>query len=426
MIHIALGIPEGHVVRNLLESGLLDALSERGCRTSLVTPAARIESFRARWSGPGIEFIPMQPFEVSGQGKRLAALRRLCIRKGMNRVGEGLRRRERSLHSRRAGKLYSELWKQNLSLVIASHIHLPVEAPLLYGAMDRGISTLGILNSWDNVYKGIACHPDHAVTWNDLNKQELIKFEGYRRDQVTPIGAPAFDPYFGPENQWSREQFCASMALDAGKPILVYATVGQYVRWFEETYLLDKLIEGAQTGVIPTESQIVVRLHPWSKVDLFRKYDREPRVRFSRYENYVPTLDWCPTHREMVVAGNLLRHADVCLTPGSTMALEACIFDTPVVVPLFNEYQPEIWSDYFSRYCTALHFGRLIQESYLPAARNLTEFYQWVNQFLADRSLLRERRRQIVDEYVQFTDGRSIDRLADIAVRRASRQNDCV
>lgn len=416
LMHIVVGIPEGHIVRNLLENGLLPALRRRGAKVTLVSPASRITSFRERWAGEGVDFAPMHPFEPPAKAGRIAALRRRCARRGLKPLADSLLRWERALLSRRSEDLYGQLLSKDCSLVLASHVHLPVEAPLIYGAMAHGIPTLGILNSWDNVYKGVACHPDHIVTWNNLNKQELVEFEGYEPESVTPVGAPAFDPYFEPRDQWTREEFCGRLQLDPQRPILAYATVGQFVRFFEETNLLDLLLEGAASGAIEGDPQIVARLHPWSRPEMFEKYRHRSNVRLTRYDNYVPTLEWCPTREESVLAGNLLRHADVCLTPGSTMALEACIFDTPVIVPVFNTYQPEVWAEYYRNYCLALHFGRLVNEKILPVAQTQDELFEWINRFLRNPELQRENRRRIVNEYIQFTDGGSVDRIANFAV----------
>lgn len=419
LMHIVVGIPEGHIVRNLLENGLLPALRRRGAKVTLVSPATRIASFRQRWAGEGVDFVPMHPFEPPAQAERIAAVRRRCARRGLKPLANFLLGWEREMLSRRSEELYGELLSRDCSLVLASHVHLPVEAPLIYGARAHGIPTLGILNSWDNVYKGVACHPDHIVTWNDLNKQELVEFEGYEPESVTPVGAPAFDPYFDARDQWTREEFCRRLQLDPQRPILAYATIGQFVKFFEETNLLDLLLEGAERGALLGDPQVVVRLHPWSRTEMFEKYRHGANVRLTRYENYVPTLGWCPTRDEVVLAGNLLRHADVCLTPGSTMALEACIFDTPVVIPVFNTYQPEVWAAYYRKFCLAMHFGRLVNEKILPAARTPEELFDWINRFLASPELQRENRSRIVHEYIQFTDGGSVDRLAHLAVTMA-------
>ncbi len=317
-------------------------------------------------------------------------------------------------------KAYQDLLDERpWDVVLATHIHLLFETPLMNAAHRRGIPTVGIVNSWDNVYKGIHAHPDRAVVWSDVNKREMIDFEGYPAERVTPIGAPAFDSYFRPENRWSREDLCRHFGLDPARPLIVYATIGQYVKFFEETYLVEALLRGIRENRFARRPQIVCRLHPWTKTELYEPYRDHPDIRFSRYENYVPTLNWCPTREETVLAGNLLAHSDICMTPGSTMALEAALFDTPVLVPFFNEYQPEVWDKYFTQRSLARHFGRLVREQMLPVVYTYEEMIDWINRYLADASLYRQERERIVAEYVQFIDGKAVDRLVEVVMQAA-------
>ena len=84
-------------------------------------------------------------------------------------------------------KVYAELLDAHpWSLLLATHIHLHAEVPLLNAAYVRGIPTLGIVNSWDNVYKGIRAHPDYALVWSEINKKEMINFEGYEDAKTHP------------------------------------------------------------------------------------------------------------------------------------------------------------------------------------------------------------------------------------------------
>lgn len=390
-------------------------MQERSFEITLLTPASAIPAFRRRWERPGVWLEKLLPFESSKAQRRLAYVRRRLARRGSRGLARKLLARERRMVSNGLKAYEALLDAHPWSLVLATHIHLHVEVPLVNAAHVRGIPTLGVVNSWDNVYKGIRAHPDYAVVWNEINKREMIDFEGYEAQRVLPIGVPAFDPYFRRENLWSRDVFCRQFDLDAGRPIILYATVGQYVKFFEETYLLEVLLQASKDGRFKQRPQIICRFHPYTKPELFEAYRSHPDVRFSRYEHYVPTLNWCPTREEVITAGNLLHHSAVCVTPGSTMALEAALFDTPTLVPIFNNYQPEVWDDYYTRYCLAWHFGRLVREQMLPVARSDEEMIDWINRYVADPSLFRRGRARIVEEYIQYTDGRAVERLADVA-----------
>jgi hypothetical protein len=411
--HIVVSIVEGHVVRNLLENGLLDLLGQKSFQVTLVTPATLVPAFRKRWQRSWVRFAQLEPLIPSRRRSRLNLFRRKLARSGWRRCSRLLLDWERRMMGDCPPEYLRIFDETRYDVVLATHIHLPLEAPILNGAYVRGIPSVGVVNSWDNVYKGIGSHPDLAVVWNDVNRQEMIDFEGYHPDSVKPIGVPAFDPYFDPSNIWSRERFCRQFDLDPTRPILLYSTIGQYVRCFEETYLLEALLRAIAGDRFRVRPQIICRLHPWTKQELFAPYRQHFDVRFSRYENYVPTLDWCPTKDEVILAANILRHSAVCITPGSTMALEAAVFDTPVVVPIFNDWQPGIWRDYYARFCLAWHFGRLVREKLVPLAHNLDELVGWITKYLDEPSLLQLERKRIVRDYVMVTDGQATKRLAD-------------
>ncbi|MHB1277561.1 MAG: hypothetical protein ACYC1Q_04120, partial [Bacteroidia bacterium] len=269
------------------------------------------------------------------------------------------------------------------TVLLCTHIHLAHERPLANLAYHYGIPVLGIVNSWDNVYKGIMTHVDKALVWNRVNKREMHSMEAYPEKSVDIFGVHAFEPYFDNSNLLSREDFARKIGLDPGRPILVYASLGQFVPFFEETFILDKLIEFCGKYDISNRPQIICRLHPWSKRALFDRFEGQEDLIYSEFKTYIPTLNWAPTFEEVVFSANMLHHADICISPGSTMVLESAYFNTPVVVPVYNDYQPYIWEDYYSRFCLAWHFGRLVRKNWIELARNDEEFFGQLGDYLA-------------------------------------------
>ena len=423
---IVLSISEGHIVKNLLENGLIESINKRlpEAEVILITPAYRIQEFTETWSERGVyKFEKLLPYRSLRKHRILSSLRKKLSKRGWKQISRFLLKREYSIHTAQKEHYLKilEPIKEEV-LVLCTHIHLPNEAPLLNAARSLNIPSIGIVNSWDNVYKGIESHPDLSLVWNDINKKEMMDFEGYPSEAVECIGVPAFDPYFVKENHWSREEFCKKIGFDPKRPILLYATIGQFVPFFEETFLLKTIIEITKMYPLERRPQVICRLHPWSKREIFNSFKNEENLYFSGFKNYLPTLGWCPTYEEVVYAGNLLNHSDICLTPGSTMTLEAAIFDTPIIVPVFNDYQPEIWEDYYSRFCLVWHFGRLVREDLLPLVRNKQELKDWIDKYLSDPSLYKMGRKRIVDDYVQFSDGGAINRLVDV-IEKTVKQN---
>ena len=149
----------------------------------------------------------------------------------------------------------------------------------------------------------------------------------------------------------------AHYQLDPDRPIILFASLGYFFPGFDETVWMDVLLDLLDSGALPSETQIICRLHPWSRLEHFQKYAAHPQVRLSFIDRYWPALTWYMTRDDVVAIGNTLRHADVVITPGSTMTLEAAIFDTPTLVPIFHRYQPEWARDYFATWVLGKHFG---------------------------------------------------------------------
>jgi CDP-glycerol glycerophosphotransferase (TagB/SpsB family) len=230
------------------------------------------------------------------------------------------------------------------------------------------------------------------------------------------LGAAQFDAYFAPGTTWSREQFASYYQLDSSRPVIVLATLGAFLHLYDETYLVDWLLQEIANGGIPGKPQIVIRLHPASKLEYFQKYLSHPDVRISFIQGYIPSLGWTMTRDDVIAVANLLRHADLVISPGSTITIEAAIFDTPTIVPLFHVYQPELGKKQYDFHLRN-HFKRLRELDLVPFADTPDELRSYVNRALTDKSWYRNQRTQLVHDYICFTDGRSAERLSDLILQ---------
>ena len=84
------------------------------------------------------------------------------------------------------------------------------DLPVFMEAMTRGIKTLALIHSWDNIArrKGpMWIRPDKLGVWNELQKQEAIKNNFYQAEDVIVVGPVHFDMYFRPETFMGRDVF---------------------------------------------------------------------------------------------------------------------------------------------------------------------------------------------------------------------------
>jgi CDP-glycerol glycerophosphotransferase (TagB/SpsB family) len=256
-----------------------------------------------------------------------------------------------------------------------------------------------------------------VTCWSERSKRELAAFCAYRENQVEVTGAPAFDPYFQDGATWSREKLCGEMGLDAACPIILYASLGQFRPFMDETGTFAALVEALDRGLVPGDPQIVLRLHPLSRLVYFEPFLERSDVIVSRFKGYTPGMMWTPSRDEVIAAGNLMRHADVCISPGSTMTIEPAIFETPTLLPVVNLYTQEAYTDFFRRIWLEGHFKEIVDKDWVPVVRTVEELGTAIAKALDDPSWYREGRAAIRETILGPLDGRATERIADFVLR---------
>lgn len=414
---VAISITEGRSVRDLFCNGLLDYFLDAGSAVTIFTEATSVPRFIEEWQRPGVDFAPLLPCDAtSGRSRAFWLRRRIASTGSRNLLRSWLAFEERYYYPLR--REYLEHFRRNRpALLLATHSHLHREGELIRAARWLGIPTLGIVRSWDNVYKGIRSRPDRLAVWNEINRQEVIKLEGYQPGEVEITGPTQFDPYFVSGREWSREQLAAHFDLDPARPIILYATHGFY-SGLDETGWFDDLLKLLDSNLLQRRPQIICRLHPWSRLEHFWRYATHPDVKLSFVDRYWPALSWYMTRSDMELVGNMLRHADAVITPGSTITLEAAIFDRPTLCPIYPTHQPDLARDFFGR-ALGMHFKRIRALNLVPIIDHPEDFAAAINRCLSDPGWYRNERAQMVRDYVQFTDGRSTQRLFELALRVA-------
>jgi len=406
---IVLSITEGRVIRDLFENGFLDMLTARNLELACFTPAERIPEFIERWSKPGITFHALKPYEMEARLARSLKIRNIFIKKIPSFLPFWDKVAQKMLHPDM--ELIEKI--RGARLAVITHPMFHTEFPVLRAALELNIPTLGVLRSWDNLHKGLRLIPDTLAVWNEVNGEEAVRMMGYRPQQVKIIGGAQFDPYFAHDTTWTREQFALHYQLDASRPVIIIATLGAFLHLYDETYLVDWLLHEIDNGNIPNSPQVVIRLHPSSKLENFQKYLSHPDVRISSIDGYIPSLGWTMSRNDVIAVANLLRHADLVISPGSTITIESAIFDTPTIVPLFHTYQPELGKRQFDFHLSN-HFKRLRELDLVPFVSTPEELLLAVRCAIADKSLYRMQRAQLVRDYIHFTDGNSTERLVEL------------
>ena len=452
-------IPRGEVIRNFVYSGALDKVAAQAS-LSLLTVSTNpeidddlrqrygqtypLEEYGERWpvrfqrelidvahnrwlwSQAAQERSRLRDAEavtLAQKSKRIAKKMfsyPLANRTGLRVLGMAERKSSRML---RTTKYYEKLFRQlRPSLVFnGSHIHSRNAIQAVQAAQWLGIPTATFIFSWDNLTsQGRITMPyDYYLVWNEALKKQLLKmYDQVPKERVFVTGTPQFDFHFRPEFYLDRGEFCAQIGADPRRPIVFYAT-GMANHMPGEPEIVEQIADifaGMEEAIRP---QLMVRVYPKDQTGRFDELKmRRPDILF-------PKVAWesawlTPKAEDSLALVNSLRHSALGINVASTVSLELCMFDKPVVNIGYNP--PSVGLDVLSYadYYKFDHYQRVVESGAVQVARSQEEAAAIIKSALADpQARSAERARLIKEMFGSTLDGRSAHRVADTLIQLA-------
>jgi hypothetical protein len=251
-------------------------------------------------------------------------------------------------------------------VVVATHLNEwgSPQSDYVRAAQGLGVRTAYLVFSWDNLTnKGLVrAAPDRILVWNELQKREAVELQHLREDRVRLTGAPAYDHWFDWRPALTRDEFCARVGLEPGRPIVLYVCSAQFVASNEVPFVREWIAAVRAHGGPLADAGILVRPHPrntlrWRGVDLddaraavWPRLGEEPIDAESR-QHYFDSI----FHSAAVVGIN------------TSAQIEAAIVDRPVHTILAEEFR--------RTQLGTLHFPYLMAEGFghLYVAKSLAE-----------------------------------------------------
>jgi hypothetical protein len=308
--------------------------------------------------------------------------------------------------------------EKNRPDVVISTGPFQFEQPGVFSAAKAlDIPVIAYIPSWDNIStkNRMVFKYDGYIVWNQQARGELHHFYPHTKSApVYVVGAPQFDVLKEERFYRTRKEFCADQELDPNLPIIVYA-IGSPNFLNEKpgaVYLAKRIAEGALGNV-----QMLVRPHPVHDhaqiKELFAPY--EPLVRLQASKNAGKKVNKKSQDEGQIVEWiNTFRHADVVVNLSSTVAIDAAIFDTPVVNLDFDP-QPGQADQRLIKEINHewTHFKPVAESGGVFLVNDFEELEHAVKTYLEHPELHREKRRWIAEHVCGFSDGKSGERMAE-------------
>ena len=450
MSNVFVSIPHGTSAGNMLRSGgLLDRMleSDAGLQIVLLSPMAKDPQFVREFERPRVTVLDQPPHHPVGLEARLLAIVQASYLSQAPTASVRIRLAEardngiihwlglKALIGRalvqpftRRGSRYAlsdrlvshpameQLFDryQPVLVVAASPGLVFSEVPLLRTARRRGVRSMAIDASWDNFTNKLnpVRQVDRLVVWNEIMKQQAIALHGYSPEAVRVAGAPQFDPHF--RVRTPRAEFFRRIGADPSRKLIALTTTPRSLHSHHD-HVLRVLAAAMDSGQL-ANAQVLVRLHPRDEVEAYRDLTGLPHVIIEKpFRDTVKVadglaIDVMPEHQKHL--GDTLCHADVVVNVASTISVEACIFDTPVVNICFDGPGESPYVKSARRYYSFTHYLNITSRNAVRVAKSPAELVGAVAAYLADPSLDAAGRKQVVLDQCQFTDGRSAERVA--------------
>jgi hypothetical protein len=310
---------------------------------------------------------------------------------------------------------------QPTMLVTSSPGLILSEVPLLRTAARRQVWAMAIDPSWDNfTNKLLPIRPvDRLIVWNDLMKQQAMDLHGYQSPAIRVVGTPQWDRYFRDGVTVSRETFFQRIGADPSRQLITVTTTPRPL-YPHHDHVLRVLVRAIREGRLPRPAQILVRLHPRDERSHYAEFESTPEVILEKpFRETVRAGDGLAvdvTADSQQHLADTLRHSDVIVNVASTIAIEAAIFDTPVVNVAFDGETESPFAQSARRYYRFTHYVNITRHGAVRVASTPDELVAHVGRYLTEPSLDAEARRQVALEQCQFLDGRAAERVAETLI----------
>lgn len=323
---------------------------------------------------------------------------------------------------------YIELFKRIEPDLIfcGSHIHGESAYHPVQAANHLRIPAATFVFSWDNLTTQgpIVPYYQHFMVWHSKMHRQLTEiYPHIHPGQITVTGTPQFDFYFQSDFLWTKEEFCERMGLVPDRPIILYTTAFPSV-FPNEAGHLDAIIELLQEYPAETRPQLLVRVYAKDTQGTFDAHRK--RYAGSRDVVFPPTKwnsEWfTPLYDDLYDFTNMVRHADLGINGASTVSLELCMHNKPVInlgfdPPGSNLPHVQRWQ----RHLEFDHYRPVVESGAVMVAYSVDNMRRLIQRGLTNPEAEGTVRKKLIESmFEDKLDGQSGKRVASTLLQLAS------
>lgn len=420
------------ISRNILGTSVLARLVGGGAKVVIACPEGKREFFEREFAREGVAIAPvslsltcrdtlMRTLALSAVDTRTLRIKRQTELAGRGRLlslllANGLGRSLVRLISRIATPrepFVALLATHKPALVFSTDMQGEYDTRLMLAARDRGIPVVGMVRSWDNLTaKGLARYiPSTVVVNSEQLKQEATTIQEMPPARIKVVGIPHYD-FYTTGARTPRDAFFKRIGGDTGKHMLLYIPTGD--RYLDPN-TADPDILAMLDEHLPKDFQILVRLPPGDRVRAFEGRPNSARIIFDRPSTaFASVKETELSHENEIHLADSLAYADIVVSGPSTVCIDACVFDKPVILVGFDGRAAPPYTKSIRRFYDYDHFAPILASDGVRYVQSEAELIESLERYLQEPSADAAGRRRIVETECYKADGHSSERLAQV------------
>lgn len=321
--------------------------------------------------------------------------------------------------------LYSDLFKRYTPhMVIASTPGWRYDRYLLREAAKYGVPTGAVIVGWDNTssYSLPGAQVDWITCWSEIQKEELMLGADWKAPRVNIDGIPSYDGYFRREWLIPRAEYFQKHHLDPDRKLISYAC--SFITFSPNIQNVEALARLISSDALVEPCQLLVRLHPnhFTSVPRFME-EREQIRKMAQDMQYVHVVEPVPlggqlghySGEDMPEKSSMMAYSDIFTTVYSTMVVEACTLDAPVVSICIDSATG--WPDNFTLPLSIIGdwptHARFRESGAGKVTLDYKQLNQALNHYLENPDADREARQRFLVRECTHTDGSAGRRTAE-------------
>lgn len=297
------------------------------------------------------------------------------------------------------------------------------ETKLTWWARQHGISVVHMIGNWDTLtskgYPGVSV--SRLLVWGPVMKGDAVDLHDIPADNISMIGSIRYDRLHEAIHQ-SREEFLGRLGLDPGKKTILFAGPLSEDQYFEMMQAYEELL-AEDNGY-----QMIFRMYP-GKNFMASAYAK-PIIHYAKSLPGVYVSIGDPDYRvgkkddkavmqiEQFELWHAFQYSDVVINYFSTVALESCVFDRPVISMLYRPMHNYGWLSppQYADHPGLPHNMRLHSYGAVQRVKNREELLAMIREAVSQPDKHKSKRRKAVEEEMGVLDGRVVERMVDCCI----------